>query len=511
MQKQILTAHDLSIGINDELISNIDFGVSLGDRIGIIGNNGSGKTTLLKTIAKLTEPYGGSFSLNGTCYYVPQVHSSKNWGGLTVGAYSISSSIQADLVTRFLVENFSLELKKENLMSQLSGGQQSLVIFACEFLKSPDLLLLDEPTNHLDVDAKQVLINLIKNFKGAVICVSHDAWFLEQITNHLWIVQDGEIRVFTGSYGEYKKEQALNEGARERKLEVALKEKRKLEVVRKREDVRQARSKKEGKKQKLDRSMSRMEVGTMKMKAETVGGKNKKRLDEANEIISEKIGSLSSTKKKKVSGSIVTTENRGSLIRISDAKLSVQGKQILDHVSFDMQKGDRVAVMGKNGSGKSALMKAILGQSDYLLEPKPYKNPSLRFEYLDQHYSIIDLNKSVLDNAVEFSGEQVERVRQHLSHFLFGDSLEVLKKAKDLSGGMLARLAFVMLTIAPIDLLILDEPTNNLDMETIEAIKDLLLEYKGGLIVISHDLAFIERLNIQKFYSVDKTLKQVSL
>ena len=176
-----------------------------------------------------------------------------------------------------------------------------------------------------------------------------------------------------------------------------------------------------------------------------------------------------------------------------------------------MQKGDRVAVMGKNGSGKSALMKAILGQSDYLLEPKPYKNPSLRFEYLDQHYSIIDLNKSVLDNAVEFSGEQVERVRQHLSHFLFGDSLEVLKKAKDLSGGMLARLAFVMLTIAPIDLLILDEPTNNLDMETIEAIKDLLLEYKGGLIVISHDLAFIERLNIQKFYSVDKTLKQVSL
>lgn len=508
MQKQILTAHELSIGINDELISHIDFGVSLGDRIGIIGNNGSGKTTLLKTIAKLVEPYSGSFSLQGTCSYVPQVHSSRNWGGLTVATYAASCNTQGDLIRKFLNEKFNLNLASENLMSQLSGGQQSLVVFACEFLKSPDVLLLDEPTNHLDGDAKQALVTLIKNFPGAVICVSHDARFLETITNRLWIVADGTIRVFTGSYTEYKEELTRNQEAQARKREVALKEKRKLEIAQSREEARHVRSKKEGKKQKLDRSMSRMEVGTMKMKAETVGGKNKKRLDAAKEAISEKISALSTVKKRKVSGSIITSETRGSLIRINDATLSVAGQEILTHVSLVLHKGDRVAITGKNGSGKSALMKALLGQSEYSLDPKPYKNSALRFEYLDQHYSIIDPNKSVLDNAVDFSGQGIERVRQHLAHFLFGDSLEVLKKAKDLSGGMMARLAFVMLTIAPIDLLILDEPTNNLDMETIEAIKDLLLEYQGGLIVISHDVAFVEGLEIERVYRVERGLKE---
>lgn len=509
MQKQILTAHNLAIGIHHELISQINIGVSHGDCVGIIGTNGSGKTTLLKTIAKLEESYGGSFSISGSCYYVAQLRSNKEWGDLTIETYSIQSNIQGVSVIKFLVEKFGLDFNKENLMSKLSGGQQSLVALTCGFLKDPDILLLDEPTNHLDTDAKKALIKIIKEFKGAIICVSHDVWFLEQITNRLWIIKDGAIRTFTGSYRQYKEELSRNEESRERKLEVANKEKRKLKIAKEREQVRSARSKKEGRKQANDRSMSRMERGTKKMAAEAIAGSNKKKITQAEEDIHAKIQSLSVKKKKQVSGSIITTDARGSLLRIKDAELLVENNPILDHVSFEIQKGDRVSITGRNGSGKSALMKAVLGQSGYVLDPKPYRNPSLRFEYLDQHYSIIDLNKSVLDNAVDFSGEQIERVRQHLAHFLFSDSREVLKKAKELSGGMLARLAFVMLTIAPIDLLILDEPTNNLDIETIEAIQNLLVEYKGGLIVISHDISFLESLEIQRAYLVEETLKML--
>lgn len=470
MQKQILTAHNLSIGIDHELISDINFGVSEFDRIGVIGQNGSGKTTLLRTIANLEEPFSGSYSVGGLCYYIPQTHQ----------------------------------------ISTLSGGQQSFQVLKEGFLKSPDILLLDEPTNHLDIDAKQVLIDLIKNFKGAVICISHDVWFLEQITNRLWIINDGKIRNFTGSYREYKQELMRNEESRERQLEVVKKEKRKLELSRSREEVRSARSKREGKKQKLDRSKSRMEIGRKKMAAEGVAGRNKKQLDEREEMIAEKMNVLVSRKKKRVSGTINTSESRGSLIRIKDAALYVQGKKILDNVSLDMQKGDRIAITGKNGSGKSALVKAILEKPGFELDPKPYLNSSLRCEYLDQHYSIIDPDKSVVDNVANFSGASDERIRQHLSHFLFSDSREVLKKAKQLSGGMMARLAFVMLTIAPIDLLILDEPTNNLDIETVDAIKELLMEYRGGLIVISHDIDFVESLHVQRNYLVDGVLKPLN-
>jgi ATPase subunit of ABC transporter with duplicated ATPase domains len=511
MHKQIVTAQGLSIGIDHELVSNIKISVFSDDCIGIVGPNGSGKTTLLKTIAGIEESFGGSFAMHGTCYYVPQISHSKEWGDSTVGTYAHSCNVLVESVIEFLYTKFKILYHKDWIMSELSGGQQSLVVLACGFLKSPDILLLDEPTNHLDGDSKKMLVYQIKNFSGAVICVSHDVWFLNQITNHLWVISEGNIRTFSGSYHEYQEELARNQASRERRLEVAQKEKRKIDRARKQEEIRAARSKREGKKQKFDRSMSRMEIGTKKIGAENTAGKNKKKLDEADERMIEKIKSLSVQKRKSVSGTIATTSGGSGLARVRNAQLFVGGKELLHDISFDIQKGDRIAITGRNGSGKSALVKAILNMPGYILDPKPYINTNLRFEYLDQHYSIVDPEKTVIDNVVDFSGVQVERARQHLSHFLFDDSRNVLKKARELSGGMLARLAFVMLTIAPIDLLILDEPTNNLDIETITAIKELLLEYHGGLIVISHDIDFLDGIDIQKTYVVDKTLKLKSL
>jgi len=472
MKKELLVTHNLAVGFQEELISAINNGILQGDRIGIIGSNGSGKTTLLRTLAGLEESLAGSVMSKGKILYVSQIHT-------------------ADLFR--------------------SGGQQSIAILTEAFGKNPDVLLLDEPTNHLDVHAKQSLIRMIQSFKGAVVCISHDVWFLEQITNKLWIIVDSRIRSFTGTYTEYKQELERNEESRMRKLEVVAKEQRKLSESLKRESARSARSEKTGKAQKTDRSTARGAQGFFKEQSEKAAAKTKKRFDRIKEKIGEQADSLKVAKKKKVSGSIVTASEGASLFHVRDADLLVQGRRIVSRLSLDMDKGDRIAIVGRNGSGKSALIKALLGHEDFVLEPKPYVSPSIRIEYLDQHYTIVDPEKTVLDNSVDFSGTDPERVRQHLSHFLFGDNDLVARKAKTLSGGMTARLAFVMLTVSPIDLLILDEPTNNLDMETVDDIVGLLGEYEGGLLVISHDIDFLERIKVQRVVMMSEHSKIITI
>jgi ATPase subunit of ABC transporter with duplicated ATPase domains len=412
-------------------------------------------------------------------------------------------------VQLFLREYFHQDLDENKLYEEFSGGQRTLISIALGFLKNPEILLLDEPTNHLDLDAKKILITLINHFPGAVICVSHDVWFLNQITQTLWILEEGGLRFFTGSYEEYRQENLLHEKSRERRLEVINKEERKLKQSQLREQKRAQRSEQKGKAHAVDRSTGRGAQGFFKEKAEQRKAQRKNMLDRKEGLLVQAREQLTPSVKKKVSGSVVTRDTKGGLFHISHATLFIHGQPKVAGITLDMYKGDRVACKGANGSGKSAFVKAILGYDGFSFDEKLYRNPSLRFEYFDQHYGCIDPDKTILENVLNFSGESVERVRQHLSHFLFNDALIVMKKARSLSGGMLARLAFVMLTITPIDLLILDEPTNNLDIETIDAIVEILKEFQGGLLVISHDQHFIDRLAIQRTYEISSEFKQV--
>ncbi len=462
MKKEILSLNNVSIGIHEELIKDISLSFLKGDKIGIIGSNGSGKTTLLKSIAGLVDVMKGLVACKGSIDYVPQLHAT----------------------------------------SSVSGGQQSFGKLSEAFEKDSEVLLLDEPTNHLDTETRERLIKMTQEYKGVLICVSHDAWFLNQITNKLLIIENESLRMFTGSYSDYLEEIKKNTDAQSRRQEAVRKEAKKLEEAQKRESVRAARSKKVGKAHNLDRSTGRGAQGYFAEQAEKAAARNKRNSDNKKEEINEKLKTFSPVKKKKVMSHIETSDSKGSLFRISQATLTVAGNEILQDVSLGMMKGERIALEGNNGSGKSALIKALLNKAGFELSPKPFVNEKLRIEYLDQHYSLIDPNRSVLDNVIDFAGVAPERAREHLSHFLFSETVGVSHKASTLSGGMLARLAFVMLTIAPIDLLILDEPTNNLDMETIDAIADLLLEYHGGLLVISHDVSFLEKLNLEKTYTV---------
>jgi ATPase subunit of ABC transporter with duplicated ATPase domains len=469
MKKEILSLHNASVGIHESLIQGITLGIFQGDRIGIIGLNGSGKTTLLRSLSGEVDFLEGSYHHKGKILLVSQLKTSNQ--------------------------------------AELSGGEQSKKYIQEAINTQPDILLLDEPTNHLDINSKKDLVEKLKDFPGVIICVSHDTWFLNQITNKLLIIKNESVQTFTGSYEDYKEYLKLNEDSELRKKEVVLKEQRKLEKDITKQQQRKSRAIKSAHEAKFDRSMSRMAISNKSTKIEKVSAKNKKIVDFKRGKIEEKLESFDQGVRKKVSGTINAQKNKGSILRIVNANLSVSGKFISKEISATISSGERVALLGNNGSGKSSLAKAVLKQENFVLNPIAIINGRMRVEYLDQYYGLIDKEKSVLDNVLDFSGVDRERAHQHLSHFLFDDPALLNKKAKILSGGMLARLAFVMLTIFPIDLLILDEPTNNLDQNTVLEIIDIINEYQGALLVISHDIGFLTAINIEKVWEMGKFFK----
>ncbi len=459
-KKELVLLKQASVGFSEPLLSPITESIRSGEAVALLGSNGSGKTTILKTIAGLEDPFSGSVSVRGTVILIPQILS--------------------------------------NTTSGKSGGEEMIHAVDQALLQRPDILLLDEPTNHLDSHNKNLLLEKLLAFDGAIICISHDISFITKLTNKLWIIEHGMLVSFSGTYTEYQELQSNKESALLREREVVKKDLKKLTVAMGRERVRGERSKKQTKQQKADRSMGRMAQGRLKNSAENSAARISQLHQNKQQELHNHLSAVTLSKRKTVSAIIPATNERKSIFRVADATLTAYEKTIHTGISLEIFSGQRIQIAGDNGSGKSSLAKAIMNEHGFELSPNPYRNKNLSVHYLDQHYSIVDPVKTVLENAMDYSGSQMEHARQHLSHFLFHETLDVHKKASMLSGGMTARLAFAMITLSPIDLLILDEPTNNLDYQTIDDIIEILNEFTGAIIIISHNEYFVEKLGIDR-------------
>ncbi len=501
----LLKLEQLSIAFgHHELLSQAELQIDAGERVCLIGRNGEGKSTLMKVIAGLIKPDDGSIErqqglkiayltqdvpsdLHGSIYDV--VASGLDRAGELLKEYHHASlalaedcgeqsmanleRIQHELeniggweVSQQIETTLSrLELPADEAFAAQSGGLKRRVLLARALVTDPDLLLLDEPTNHLDIEAINWLEEFLKTWPGSLLFVTHDRSFLKNLATRIIELDRGQLTSWPGDYDNYllKKQEALEVETRENAL---FDKKLAQEEAWIRQGIKARRTRNEGrvralKALRVERQARRERSGTVNMQ------------------ISDR----------ERSGKIV--------IEADNISYAYDHQAIVNNFSCSIMRGDRIGIIGPNGVGKTTLIQLLLGQ----LTPDTGHvklGTKLDIAYFDQHRSMLDLNKSVRDNLaegtdkIEINGSS-KHVMSYLSDFLFSPQ-RANSPVSTLSGGERNRLMLAKLFSKPFNLLVMDEPTNDLDVETLELLEELLLDYQGTLLLVSHDRAFINNV-----------------
>src|SRR5574344_804979 len=479
----------------DLLFSDINLTVNNHEKTALIGNNGVGKSTLLKIIASELQPSSGQINIDAEPYYVPQIFGQFNH--LTIAqALRIEGKLNAlkDILNgNTSEENFNLlnddwtieDRCKEALnfwqldgldlsqkMETLSGGQKTKVFLAGISIHKPELVLLDEPSNHLDVSGRQLLYSFIKSTKSTLIVVSHDRKLLNLLDTICELSKHG-VKVYGGNYDFYKEQKQIENNALSQDIQSKEKELRKAKEKERETLERQQKLDSRGRGKQEKAGVARIMLNTLRNNAENSTSKMKS-------VHAEKIGGISQD----------LQELRSSLPDI-------------DKMNFQITSGERIALKGTNGSGKTTLIKLILG------DIKPQAGTIYRADnkavYIDQDYSLLDNKLKVYEQAEQFnvSALQEHEIKIRLNRFLFTKN-DWDKSCSALSGGERMRLLLCCLTInskSP-DIIIFDEPTNNLDIQNVEILTAAINEYQGTIIVVSHDETFLEQINIERTISL---------
>lgn len=429
--------------------------VYTGDRIALIGRNGSGKTSLLKILAGFPDMSSA---------FVPQL-------------------IDGDA---------------------LSGGQRFNAALTKALSLKPDVLLLDEPTNHLDRSNRRSLMRMIQHFDGTVIVVSHDVELLRTCMKTFWHFDQGEIYVFTGHYDDYRKDVLQKRHALEAALVQVDRQKKQTHKALMQEQERASKSRKRGEKKREEGKWSTLAAGAKERQAEKTTGKNKAAISELKENLMDRLSVLRLPEvivpRFSLPGIDSSTK---TLVEVRDGSCGYSEHTVFTGISFIMDGNDRVAITGDNGSGKSTLVKAIAARSDIWRKGTWFVPKIDDIGYLDQHYNTLngDTVLDVVHNAVP-NWSHAE-IRKYLNDFLFRTNEEVYAKISTLSGGEKVRLSLALIAAKTPKLLILDEITNNVDLETRDHILQVLREYPGAMLLISHDQDFLNELSVTPYTITD--------
>lgn len=510
----------------DLLFSNINLAVNENDKIALIGNNGIGKSTLLKLISKEIKPTGGSLNISAAPYYVPQMM--EQFNHLTIAqTLKIDSKLNAlkeILSGNATAENFialnddwNIEDRCEKAMeywqlkgldftlkmSALSGGQKTKVFMAGIIIHQPELILLDEPSNHLDSAGRQLLCDFIEAEKRTFIVVSHDRKLLNMLHKMCELRKDG-IHVYGGNYEFYEAQKQIEKNALASDIKHTEKTLRKAKDKARENLEKQQKLDSRGKGKQEKAGVARIMMNTLRNKAENSTSKLKNTHEEKlNELAEELQGLRASSPpidkmKLNIYNSVLP---KGKILcRASEINFAYKKDMLWKHnLSFEITSGERIALKGNNGSGKTTLINIILEK----LKPAMgsiYFNLKKTF-HLDQEYSIINNNLSVFEQAKIFAANalQEHEIKIRLARFLFDKNMWD-KPCSTLSGGEKMRLILCTLTIAPQtpDIIILDEPTNNIDIQNIEILTTAINDYNGAIIVVSHDEKFLDQINITR-------------
>ncbi len=525
MQKNLASITNLNYNLKSglELFHNASLSVNEGDRIGLVGDNGTGKTTLMKILAGITSlSPEGQKSVNckqNAIHYVEQASTkvAKEEDNQLIYKYIARHNEQWWDTLTTLRQLFNFEPKPNQNIRTLSGGEFMKLKLAIALDSKSDLVIFDEPTNHIDLITKQALVQQLLTARFAYIVISHDIDFLNKTTNITWEIADKSLNKFDGNYDFYLKEKANIENAQLQKYQAARKELNKAKKSLEKEKQRSAHTTKQRSKEDMPKIMRNYLINS----AEKSTGKSRLQQNEKIESLQEKAKTLAPDKNNfinlelkenhKLKNNLILNLEKSDLICQHD-----NSQKLLRDIELRIYYGDRISIDGANGTGKSSLVKAILNDIDEALEKNDFAfrlTPpteallDIRCVYLDQNYSILKPNNDIVESFREFDKfVKYERIRKQLSFFKFKEESSLTKKVSDLSEGEKARLAFAILTCFPLDLIILDEPTNNLDISTKNDILKGLKDYPGSMIVISHDKQFLEELEISERFEIKNNL-----
>lgn len=507
----MLSVNNISVHFTGEYIfDGVSFLINDRDRIGLVGKNGAGKTTLLNVIAGEMEPEKGAVaspSGQSIGYLKQEMNSMSRRTVMEEARQAFSETINLDhrikqmtdevshrtdfhsqdylnLVTRLndandrydLLGGHKMDENTEKVLmglgferkdfirplNEFSSGWQMRVELAKILLRMPDILLLDEPTNHLDIESIQWLEDFLISYPGAVVLVSHDRAFLDNVTNRTVEITLGKIYDYKASYSQYEELQAER-----REREIASFNNQQQQIAQIERFIERFRYK---------NTKSRQVQSRVKM------------LDKMDKI------EIEDTDKSSIRFKFPPAPHSGKVtVRGENLSKSYSDNLVLKSINFSIPKGEKIAFVGRNGEGKTTLSKVIVGELPYTGTLELGHLVKIGYYAQNQH-EMLDMDKTVFDTIDEVAtGDMRTRVKGLLGSFLFrGDDLD--KKVKILSGGEKSRLSLARMLLTPVNLLVLDEPTNHLDMRSKDILKSALLQFDGTLIIVSHDRDFLSGL-----------------
>ncbi|MER6123375.1 ABC-F family ATP-binding cassette domain-containing protein [Streptomyces sp. NPDC001795] len=524
-----ITCTSLSFSWPDGTSVFDDLQVAFGSgRTGLVGLNGSGKSTLLKLIAGELTPSGGTVRVAGEVGHLPQnvtldtalrVDEALGIAATRAALHAIEAGDVAEEHFTAVGDDWDVEERAEAMLGELgldhigldrtigevSGGESVLLRLAALLLRRPDVLLLDEPTNNLDLYARRRLYAAVEAWSGVMVVVSHDRELLE-LVDQIADLRSGEVIWFGGNFSAYEEALAVEQEAAERMVRVAeadfRKQKRELADA----QVKLARRKRYGQKMWDSKREPKIVMGARKRAAQESAGKHRilheEKLADAKERLDEAVEAVRDDDEIRVELPYTAVPPGRSVLTLRDLEL-VYGARV--EVSLDLHGPERIALVGRNGAGKTTLLRTIAGE----LEPvsgEATAHVPLRF--LPQRLDVLDDELTVAENVARFApGATNNGIRARLARFLFRGA-RADQPAGTLSGGerFRAALAALMLAEPAPQLLMLDEPTNNLDMASVRQLTTALESYEGALIVASHDVPFLESIGITRWLLLDGEL-----
>ena len=453
------------------LLDGVSLGVSVGQRIGVVGRNGAGKTTLLAALAGAAVLDSGrtTRSRDVTIGYLPQAEQLEGTVASVVFGGIAEHEWAADPRSRAVVEALLGDIDTSAAVSQLSGGERRRTALAALLRGSHDLLLLDEPTNHLDIEAITWLAGYLRQHAASYVIVTHDRWFLDAVTEQTWEVSGGQVHAYEGGYSAY----VLARAERAR-IAAAMDQRR--------------------------RNLLRKELAWLRRGPPARTSKPKFRIEAASALIADEPPARDSVELARMAA----TRLGKTVIELKDVSVTAGSRTLLDRVSWQLGPGERVGIVGVNGTGKTTLLRLLAGTlpvpvaGAIATAGEQVTGSTVELGYLTQEPAPVEPDLRVLEAAERVRSSAVVGKRElSISQLLERLGLSGDKqwtRVGELSGGERRRLQLLLILLAEPNVLLLDEPTNDLDIETLTELEDLMDGWPGSVVVVSHDRYFLERV-----------------